>query len=194
MTTATDELVYTDEWAGISSAVNEALYDADTKTFYITLDGGATYSYDNVDVATWDSFTKAWSKGRFYAQTIKGNFGPGTYLGYEALKEATERSYVAPATTFTTVNNFTTQTVGTPKDLKYAEGVKVTNETRTFSLAADEAPTNAAFTTTFTVGNSDEVKSVTLAAYDIPDAVESVLSVAEALGLDFTLKSVTVVE
>ena len=198
--TTTHEYKYTDDWDGYSSAVDYAAYDEPTRTLYIEVVGGDTYAYKNVDKNTWEDFLSSPSKGSFYAVTIKRSFGPGDYLGYEASEELEERGVeaadmgpVVPGFRPTAGSLGLTGAVGTPKDLKLAEGATVTNVTRTFNLQAPLLDnTVLKHTVRFTVDGGTDVKSYSTNANSVTEAVAAVNEIGDSLGLEFNVKEVCV--
>lgn len=207
MATTTDEIRYTDEWAGDSHAVEGALYDKTTKTFYVQLASGS-YVYDNVPEDVWNSFKSALSKGRFYAKTIKRDYGPGTALDWDALDYAEPRDDSVPAAdmgpvtnTFVSSYNFggpvtTTDTVGTPKNLSYSDKAVVDGKrvvpARTFNLQAPLLEQKLEHVVHFRVDGGTDVKQYTLSAESVSAAVATVNDIANALGLEFTVTEVCV--
>jgi len=189
MTTATEEILYTDSWSGSSRAIEEAVYDAETKTLYVSLSSGG-YAYDNVDEYTWKSFKNAFSKGRFYAKTIKRDFGPGRALDWDAFDYAEEREVSVPAPDMGPV---TSSTVGMPKAMTYSPTATVTNiSTPVFNLQAAPLADTLRHTVRFRVDGGTEVKSYTLTAADVNEAVAEVNGIADALGVEFTVTEVVV--
>lgn len=57
-----------------SSNLNSAEYDPGTRALTITFKGGSTYTYSEVDQATYDGLMTAASPGRYFAENIKDVF------------------------------------------------------------------------------------------------------------------------
>jgi hypothetical protein len=57
-----------------SSAINEAYYDPETKTLYITFVSGSSYQYENVSRQRWNAFKNASSTGRYFVNRIRENY------------------------------------------------------------------------------------------------------------------------
>jgi hypothetical protein len=191
------EYKYTDEWTGWSSAVEEALYDAPTGTFYIMLESGSVYAYEGVPQSVWNDFKRAISKGRFYAKTIKPNHGPGVALSDQDYESVQERDDSVPAPDMGAV------TVGTPKDLHYSSTAKVDGRPAVelqgdgaarFSLVTNIQPAlledRLPHTIRFVVGDSTVVKSYRLDAENVTEAVAVLNGIGDAVGLDFKVKEV----
>lgn len=184
-TRTTDEILYTDSWSGRSSAIEEAAYDAETKTLYVSLNSGG-YAYDNVDESTWKGFKNAFSKGRYYAKNIKRDFGPGRVLDWDAFDYAEAREPSAPATGPQTFVTSTAQTyVGAPQAWTLAPNAKVETVTRTFNLQAPILEESLRHTVRFTVGGGTDVKSYSFNAKDVTEAVSEVNEIANMLGQEF---------
>ena len=58
-----------------SSAMKAVQYDADKKTLEILFPNGDTYSYKGVSQKVFDGLMEAKSKGKYYAQHLKGKLG-----------------------------------------------------------------------------------------------------------------------
>lgn len=197
MTTATNELVYTDKWDGYSHAVETAIYDADTKTFAVELASGSVYAYKNVPEHVWNSFKASISKGRFYNKTIKKDYGPGTELDEWAVEEADKRAYNAPDMGSVTATAGSLGLTGTPKNLTYAADAKVDGKPvaeQRYSLVTNLQPAlledRLDHTVRFTVGDNTEVKSYRFNAESVADAVAVVNGLGDAMGLEFKVTEV----
>lgn len=57
-----------------SSNIKAASYDPDSRSLEVSFQHGKTYSYANVDPATWDKFRAAKSPGAFHHDRIRGKF------------------------------------------------------------------------------------------------------------------------
>jgi len=193
---------YTDYWDGWSTAVEEALYDAPTRTFYVELSSGGTYAYTGVPESVWNDFKRAVSKGRFYAKTIKREYGQGVYLGQSNLDSVEERDDSVEAADMGPV------TAGTPQAWSYSSTATVDGKP-VVALAGDGSgnvgPTKfdlvtnlqpalledrLSHTVRFTVGDSTAVKSYRLDAKDVAEAVAVLNGIGDAVDLEFKVKEV----
>jgi hypothetical protein len=57
-----------------SSVIAEIAYDAATSTLFIRFQSGVEYAYFAVPARLYDDFRAAFSKGRFFAQRVRGRF------------------------------------------------------------------------------------------------------------------------
>lgn len=200
-----------------SSLVDGIYYNENTNELAVDLNN-QIYVYDGVPTTVYEVFSKAHSKGRFYGQNIKRNYGPSTFLGvYEDVDFL--RSTATPAADMSSTfanGGFVTpaqarEGLGMPKNLSYATDATVTNVgvsggsvspvrvsgasttgTSTgpnISLSLD-SPTPRRHAVTFEVNG--KTKTHNLRAADVDEAVAEVLAIGNMLDIDFTVKEVTV--
>ena len=183
-TTNTEVFTYTDSFFPRSSALNAVHFDSGNGAVAVELKSGEVYVYDGLANEDWSAFKNAWSKGRHYALVIKRRFGPGEYIG-----DAEEVTYSVPAADM--------GTVGTPKNLTYADDAKVDGEPVGNSTGPHTRVTlgvvpsaQRKHTVSFTVNGYDDVKTYEVAADNVEEAAASVRGLGDQLGLTFNVKGV----
>ena len=58
-----------------SSAIARLNYDPDSRTLFVVFVDGDLYAYFDVPEAVFDAFLSAPSKGRFFAEEVRGRYG-----------------------------------------------------------------------------------------------------------------------
>lgn len=58
-----------------SSAIRFADYDPETQTLRLSFTGGGSYTFEGVPQDVYDALLASPSPGRYYAQSIKGQYG-----------------------------------------------------------------------------------------------------------------------
>lgn len=182
-----DNFTYTHKNVNLnSSAVEEIYYNDFTAQLVVVVIGGSAYLYSLVPTSEFIAFNGSPSKGRFYATKIKRQFGPGQYLGYvnseddffvdsSSLVTSGTISSPVPSSSKITTGSLSSDTVGTPKNLVYAENV---------------TPKRSNYTVAFEFNG--KVREHNLQANSLEEALLSVQTFAQMLDLNFKIKSVTV--
>lgn len=188
---------YTDHVKTNSSAVQDVYYNYHTLELAVLLTSSHGYIYSNVPSEVFDKFDAGgafFSAGRYYAKTVKTEYGPGKAMGvvgyYDFTEDDSDDNYYRD-------NDygpeFDTAAVGTPKGLTYAENAKVTtsgpyvNLSGTSNTVATQ-PALRRHTVNFTADGS--LFSHPVHAPDVDAAVDALHEVAESLGLSVQVKEV----
>ena len=69
-----------------SSMLGNIMYNIDTTRLTVVFKNNQEYFYDNVPIEVWKQFNEAESKGKFYAQNIKGKY-PADIKEVEKIEE-----------------------------------------------------------------------------------------------------------
>lgn len=186
-TNTREKFEYTDRlavWG--SSAVDAAYHNKKSNELAVVLKSDGVYLYTDVNEQAFRDFANAWSKGRHYALTIKRKYGPGEYLG-----DVEDVNFVVPAADM--------GSTGTPKDLTYAEDAVVDSKPlspvvgNVYNLGTVPVKSEARkHVVSFTVGDSDVVKTYESPADSVDKAAQALVYLGETLGLDFSVKGVYV--
>lgn len=171
-----------------SSAVDEIWYNEDTKELAVDLHD-EVYVYSGVPKARYDAFVLANSKGRAFRE-IKRDYGPSEYLGDAAYLDI-DRAPVPAADM---------SAVGTPKGLTYAAGATIVNNTNTVTassgagyLSLTPAPAKSTARRHKVVFDTPHgTKSHEVSAESVEDAAQQVTTFTTVLGVEATVKEVTV--
>jgi hypothetical protein len=186
---------YTDTKSVRSSAVDEVFYNRDDKTLAVTLHG-EVYQYDNVPKDIYNRLTGGWhSTGKVYAKEVKRNYGPGKHLGDAYSVDISEKSYEAPNMGSLATGGLITATqarsnagVGTPKGLSLAPNAVVDGQRIDLKVNAGSAQRK--HTVVFEAGGT--LRSHSILAANVDAAVADLNGLADALGVKFKVKEVTV--
>lgn len=171
---------YTHQKSVDSSAIEEVYYNANDRSLYLVMTGGSGYRYKDVTLNVYRALVDSNSVGRYYANNIKSNYGPGEYLGYfndsdeefewvstsYLVQNESNTAYVVPPTTSGT---------GMPQSLTYR---------------ANAQAVRSNYTVTFECNG--KVREHNVEATSLDEAIVFVQSFAEMLELNFKVKSVTV--
>lgn len=186
------DVTFTDSFESDSSAVDAAYYNQKDRTLVVDLHN-SLYKYEGVGQYTWDNFKNATSKGRYYIGTIKPNYGPSEFLGFEHEADYDEVENTYEAADF--------GPVGTPKNLTYAENAVVDGvsaaSTRTDNYLSLTPASNAeaapeGYRTGVTFETPHGTKKHEVFATSALDARFKVEELASVLGVTVTVKEATV--
>lgn len=179
-----------------SSAVSAAYYNANDRRLAVVLSSGYGYVYSDVPESVFDTLVNPGfgrSTGRYYAKTVKRDYGPGEALGYSYDDDFAHISESEPVLVGTGA-------VGTPKGLTYSENAVVTtNVVSNFidagytdlSLKPIEG-TKRAHKVFFTIDGQWQIREYNVEAGSVDEAVKALTESTEALGLVATVKEVCV--
>lgn len=167
-----------------SSLVDGIFYNEATEELTVDLNDDI-YTYSNVPVDEFYTFTAAPSAGKHYPY-IKRTYGPAIKVG------------VWDDIEFRRVGKPVSDAVGTPKGLTPATTTSnpgatfVTYTANTFTLTAPETETVRTHVVKFTNGAGGVEKVHTLKTTSVDEAVKALNEIADMLDLTFVIKSVTV--
>lgn len=182
---------YTHSTTPDSSLVQKVLYNANTKELVVNLRGWG-YKYSDVEQSDYHNLISADSVGSAYTD-VKREHGPAEPLGQFNYVN-TNVVWVRPTNT----------TVGTPKDLKVSDDTIVTTATapatQVFNLYSNEPQVSVSSEPTvrrfhkvvFDVDGGATGKSYSTEAGSVDEAVKSLTDVVDSLGLEVTVREVTV--
>jgi len=168
-----------------SSAVYEAYYNSDDNKLAVVLSSGHGYVYSGVPQSVYDSIVSGPSAGKTYATVVKRSYGPGESLGYVGFDNDDEFAFGVPAPAMTAV--------GTPKGLTLAPNAVVTGPRVTLgSVVPPVTKPPRKHAVKFTVEGGNDVKTYSVDADSVEQAVSALGEALAAVGLDFDVKEVTV--
>lgn len=187
-----------------SDLVGEAYYNEGTRELVVLLGfDGEAYKYDSVPPSVYRELVAASSVGGYYNRVVKRDYGPGTHLGTLGWdnEEFFVNGYKAPA--MAAVVNEGPYLSLAPEGVSVQGGHFELNKSGDsyFSLVT---PTPARFgadlseTATlrhdvvFTVNGAEAEKSYTVDSVDLDGAVDALDEIADMLGVDVSVKRVTV--
>jgi len=176
-----------------SSAIDEALYNENTRELTLDLNGNY-YRYPNVPKHVWEALLEAPSAGRFYRETVKKNYGPAESLGslnWDEFNEVKIEDKTTENVIHVPANRWGGYAVGTPKDLKVTDDTVVTTTTNVFNLTA-AAPSADVRKHAVTFEVNGVRRTHNLKAESVDEAVQAVNDIADMLSLTFVVKEVTV--
>lgn len=196
----TDKFEFTDEFEPYSEVVESVFYDRDSSQLLVSLHSNHVYLYRGVSPTIYREFSEGkpvgWvqrqSVGRYYNLVIKRNYGPGEEVDYDV--EVAKKSVPAPNMGNVT-GNVTATTGGSAFTFTTSDVQQVPNTT--FSLAAPETAEETVVRTyevRFTVDDGNRVKTYRVVADGFDAAATALVEAGEALGLDFFVKGIDIVE
>lgn len=196
------DFTYTDASTKSSTAVKSAYYNSDDKTLLVVMrENGNAYRYDGVPSWVWTDFKASSSVGRYFSTKIKPSYGPSKFVGIGKNLRIEAKNTVASVTSLPNaryslgtppVAPGRRAAVGTPKGLTVAPNATVTNgQIAANKLAAPVLPLVKSSTVKFATEIGE--KSVTFDdKYTVEAAHAEVFKIADMLGLEIEVKSVTV--
>lgn len=186
---------FTDHTAVNSSAVEDVYYNMDSEELAVALTSGQGYVYSDVPAEVYEKFETGgvlFSAGRYYAKTVKPEYGPGKSLGYVDYYDFVEAD---AADELDAEDEFGSdelvsagaRAVGTPKALTYSEDAKVTNSGNFYidldggvSVGGTSSPF-IRHTVNFTL--DDSLFAHTVHANSVAEAVDAFREVMMTLGM-----------
>lgn len=190
----TETLKYTRKASPDSEAVDQAWYDDEDHNLYLELHG-TVYKYANVPAHAYEDLVSASSAGQFYQRSIRPYYGPAVNLGSSRyLTKVTRlglRTNEPVKSVFTyqveQVQDTKVQASGTSKQV--ADG----NVYLSLKKVAPAVPSGGYdHHFTFTVAGVEGVKTHSVKAEGMDQAIEQLFALGKTFNQDITLKSVTV--
>lgn len=197
-----DKFVYTASKRDFAStAIEEAYYNVDDRELAVVVTGGSGYVYANVPPYVWSDFISARSAGNYYATTLKTRYGPADYLGYLDDEDDFFQYFIKDdsgddnlITLPNLIKNEDAHLYTFPSSGAVGSAPSTVNVyNNTYSLAPEEKVATRKHVLNFRVDGQSVIRTHTVQAVNLEEAIEQLREVANMLDLVFEVTSATVV-
>lgn len=199
---------YTHKFTANSSFIASAAYDADSQELVVFLDNDRSYLYHNVPLSVYRDFevgkSTNWlvkfSQGRFYNSVVKKQYGPAAEIDLwddEIVEKSVPAADMSDVTKAEPVNTTSSNGYSVQLTANSSAGVERLTQLHnaTFSLSIPETKEESVQRTHvvhFTVEGGNDVKTYSVEAGSVSEAVDALSKATDALGLDINVKGVYV--